>query len=146
MKGAEFIPEQLQETVSRYWERLEEHAGFPGELQALLDQDQVFRGELMRVWCASDFAAGLTLSQPGLLLDVAARRLESGTAVENRLREQLTPLRELDYQGGVEQLKSHLRCFHRLEYLLIIWRDLVDWPLQLTSACRCRSLQMPRCR
>ncbi|MCB1671421.1 MAG: bifunctional [glutamate--ammonia ligase]-adenylyl-L-tyrosine phosphorylase/[glutamate--ammonia-ligase] adenylyltransferase [Gammaproteobacteria bacterium] len=124
MQAAELIPEHLQGIVSRHWERLEEQPGFSPQLAELLTQDLDFRGELLRCWCASDFVAATTLARPELLLQVATRRHETRLDVENRLRRVLEPLLEQDYRGGAELLKRELRRFHRLEYLLILWRDL----------------------
>ncbi|MEZ5490050.1 MAG: bifunctional [glutamate--ammonia ligase]-adenylyl-L-tyrosine phosphorylase/[glutamate--ammonia-ligase] adenylyltransferase [Gammaproteobacteria bacterium] len=124
MQGADFIPENLQGTVAGYWKRLQEHADYAGQLEELLTQDLDFRQELFRVWCASDFIAGITLARPLLLLEVAAQRRQASTDYETRLRSVLDSLRDLGYQNGAEQLKSRLRHFHRGEYLLVLWRDL----------------------
>lgn len=124
MLDTEFIPDGLQSIVDRYWDRLTGHQDFPGALQDRLAQDPQFRQELLRCWAASDYLAELTLTRPGLLLEVAARRRQSASSSEARLREVLADLRDADYRNGVEPLKSRLRRFHVLEYLLILWRDI----------------------
>ena len=134
MQGAEFIPEQLRSLVERYWQRLLENSECPESLKALLEQDQTFHEELLRVWTASEFVANQTLSRPGLLLELFARRNETDTGFHERLRLQLESLQELDYQSGAEELKRRLRNFHRLEYLLVIWRDICG--LDVHEVCR----------
>lgn len=124
MQDSEILPEPLQEIVSRYWSRLEEHTDFTDQLRSLLQQDAEFRKELVRVFAASDFVANQILSRPGLLFELAPRRHDQESNLEYRLQQELAPLLEQDYGSGAEELKRRLRNFHRLEYLLILWRDI----------------------
>jgi len=75
---------------------------------------------------ASDFAANQILSRPELLLQIAARRLDRESNYQQRLRVELESLRGSDYGSDAEELKRRLRHFHRLEYLLVIWRDICE--------------------
>jgi len=118
------VPERLSQVVARYRQRLEAHGDFEAPLQALLHQDHRFQEELARCWAASDYIATLTLTQPGLLFEVASRRNESPGDFLGPLREQLASLDAEDYDSAADELKSRLRRFHRLEFLLIMWRDI----------------------
>ncbi|MBT8147187.1 MAG: bifunctional [glutamate--ammonia ligase]-adenylyl-L-tyrosine phosphorylase/[glutamate--ammonia-ligase] adenylyltransferase [Gammaproteobacteria bacterium] len=138
MQDTEFLPEQLKEIVSRYWLRLVEHPEYTDQLKSILESDSDFRQQLLRLFTASDFVANQVLSRPALLQELADRYQNQKTDYESRLREELTPLRELDYSSGAEELKRCLRNFHRLEYLLIIWRDICGLA-DVHEICRCMS-------
>jgi glutamate-ammonia-ligase adenylyltransferase len=126
VQDSEFLPPSLQGIVSRYWLRLTEHPAYSEEIRSLLNQDADFRRELLRVLAASDFAANQILTRPDLLLQLAGRRLDRGSNYQQRLRAELDSLRQLDYGSGAEELKRCLRNFHRIEYLLVIWRDICE--------------------
>ena len=124
MQDLEFLPEPLKEIASRYWLRLVEHPDYTDQLKFLLEQDSQLRQELLRVFAASDFVANQLLSRPDLLLQLATRRQDTESNLESRLRQELESLLTQDYVTGIEELKQRVRNFHRLEYLLVIWRDI----------------------
>lgn len=126
MQGEVTLPDQLQVIVAPYWQRLAECPDFKNSsLAELLSIEIDFSQEINQVWAASDFVANAVLSNPLLLQSIFSRRCSNRTAYFERLESILAPLKKItDYKSGIEQLKSQLRNFHRLEFILIIWRDI----------------------
>ncbi len=99
---------------------LRDHAA----LQSLLAQGE-YADELRKVWIASDYAAGLCLTDPHLLHDL----LQSGD-LQRHYRNWTSHLHdfltrhpappELDTQA---RLRHELRRFRKREWLRILWRD-----------------------
>ena len=128
MCGAQGLPDQLQEIVSRFWQRLAEHPDFENKgLSQLFFDNKKFSQETARVWAASDFVANAILSNPDLLSGIYSRRESEITNYQERLESALGSLKDDDYKTGFEQLKSRLRYFYRLEFILIIWRDICGY-------------------
>jgi glutamate-ammonia-ligase adenylyltransferase len=128
MLGDTILPEQLQLVVDRYWERLTEHPQFISlNLEEIIAGDPGFVSEISRVWIASEFVANATLAEPGLLKQVFERRKSPGTDYLNRLTPVLAPLAELNFSTANAELKKILRHYHRLEFILIIWRDICEY-------------------
>ncbi len=119
---------------------------FPGLRQALQEQSGPDSGlhkdlykELHKVWIASDYAAGLCLTDPDLLHDLLqAGDLDNSyrnwAAHLSKFLARRPPSSDADRQA---QLRHALRSFRKREWLRILWRDITG---QATVMDTCREL------
>ena len=136
MLGDVNLPEQLHAVIELYWQRLGVHESFTSlQLGELIATEPKFTQELTAVWIASDFVANAMIADPSLIKLVFERRLSRSTNYYLRLDPTLAPLRDLDFNSGSDQLKSRLRQFYRLEFILIIWRDICGYD-EVSQVCR----------
>src|SRR5690606_13338393 len=116
-------------------------------LQQALEQaaPDAMQAELRKVWIASDYAAGLFLTDPALVLDL----LQSGDLTRDyrnwgsHLRDFLArhPITETDPQA---RLRRELRQYRKREWLRILWRDVTE-RASVMDTCRDLSLLADAC-
>ena len=123
------LPTPIATILERYWQRLlEKEATEPGNpsLTALVAADAAFAQQLVRVWCASDYAATLCVQNPTLLVDLKTSGELDRTGKEDFHAELAARLAALQAAAPAEQeamLKRLLRLYQQRQMLRIIWRD-----------------------
>jgi len=125
--------EEIQTLIKRYWERLldgesELLEGAP-LVSDLLNSDQNFSAELVRVWVASDYVANLCAQKPELLLVLkTSGELDRSHKDDfsSYLQEQLKSLVGQKTPDRDAALKSVLRLNQQRQMIRIIWRDVCD--------------------
>jgi len=109
------VPEELRDSVARWWERARAQQGFLEAYQALAE---AHRAQLPRVVAASEFVASALIQDPQSLAWFS--RHDSGTS----------SLANADYErqaataATVEQAQFTLREWRRRAMLRIAWRDI----------------------
>ena len=123
------LPTPIATILERYWQRLlEKEAVEPGtpSLTALVAADAAFAQQLVRVWCASDYAATLCVQNPSLLVDLKTSGELDRTGKDDFHAELAARLAALQAAAPAEQdamLKRLLRLYQQRQMLRIIWRD-----------------------
>lgn len=123
------LPTPIATILERYWQRLlEKEAAEPGipSLSALVAADVAFAQQLVRVWCASDYAATLCVQHPSLLVDLKTSGELDRTGKDDFHAELAARLAALQAAAPAEQdamLKRLLRLYQQRQMLRIIWRD-----------------------
>jgi glutamate-ammonia-ligase adenylyltransferase len=113
------LPTPIATILERYWQRLlEKEATEPGNpsLTALVAADAAFAQQLVRVWCASDYAATLCVQSPSLLVDLKTLGELDRAGKEDfhaELAERLTALQDLAPADQDATLKRLLRQYQQ---------------------------------
>lgn len=136
------FPPTVQSVMDRYLQQLREKDDDDAmALRELLEQDDTFQQQCLRVWAASDHAAGICLQMPGELVECyrAGTLTSDDCDFAEQLQMQLKPLYEETAESGLDVLKAKLRNFHKQQILRIIWRDVCALA-DVRSTCRDVSL------
>ncbi len=109
------VPEELRDSVERWWERARAQEGFLEAYQALAE---THRAQLPRVVAASEFVASALIQDPQSLAWFSRHdACASNLANEDYERQAATA-------STVEQAQSTLREWRRRAMLRIAWRDI----------------------
>ncbi len=128
--------QELEQRLARQQESfaavLREHTG----LQKLLAEGELLT-ELRTLWLASDYAAGLCLTDPALLHDLLQsgdlqRHYRSWPSHLHDFLARYSASAELDAQA---RLRVELRSFRKREWLRILWRDITG-RADVMATCR----------
>ncbi|HEX3398640.1 MAG TPA: bifunctional [glutamate--ammonia ligase]-adenylyl-L-tyrosine phosphorylase/[glutamate--ammonia-ligase] adenylyltransferase [Steroidobacteraceae bacterium] len=114
MEFSESVPDELRESVERWWERASAQQGFPEQYRLLTESH---RQQLPRVVAASEFVAQALIQDPRAL---ELARMDSGeaagTSADYEARAAAAP--------STEQALSILREWRRRAMVRIAWRDI----------------------
>lgn len=121
----------IQPVLQRYWQTLQDNNRDAQQAQALIDlvaEKEAFSRELARVWVSSDYAAGVCVQCPRMLMSLH----HNGQLLRQKSRQdyldELQPLLQKLAPDSSEklndaELKKCLRLYQKQQMLRLIWRD-----------------------
>jgi [glutamine synthetase] adenylyltransferase / [glutamine synthetase]-adenylyl-L-tyrosine phosphorylase len=141
------LPDTLHTRIARYWQQLQDCSASQPSAQRLIERiasQDAFSRQLARVWAASDYAAGVCIQHPELLLELHDNGLLMRLCSEDYHSALQQALQDL-FPGYATELddallKRRLRRFQKQQMLRLIWRDVSHLSSVRDTACEVSAL------